>query len=432
MAKRKRGGKWKWIIGGLLFLIGGGWGVLKYAEITATRDAEAQASKLRKLGYPMTVEEFIQKLPKDEAQNAAPIYLKAIEEYKRIGNPKETFTDSKGVLDPAARTKFVRETEGIYQLLVQASQKEHCVFPRDWSKGMDVIFPEFARMKTFARVCSARAEVAAEASDWRTALDSLAVGMRIAKHAEEPILIAHLVSVAIEAIQLRSFEGLVAQFSRNAQFLSEARAWVEHLPRVSDRKHAYDFELVASRTLFEQLADRSAENYMIDSVEGVDRFMITAMLRSPAARKRVEATYLRRMYDTLSQPADTPQQDVSRWDALDAQIAADTSMPGKVVSIVAPVFNQASYAFARIREQRRLAWVAVWVAEQQLQLGTMPHQLPTDERFIDTWTGERYVFEKRGEGFAVRSLGQNKVDDGGMMVSGKRTDDVDFMVPRER
>lgn len=432
MAKQKRGGKWKWVLGSLVVLIGGGWGVLKVAEVMASKDVEEQASKLRKLGYPTTVDEFIQKLPNDEAQNAAPIYLRAIEEYKRIGNPKETFTDSKGVLDPAARTKFVRETEGIYQLLVQASQREHCVFPRDWSKGMDVIFPEFTRMKTFARVCSARAEVAAEASDWRTALDSLAVGMRIAKHAEEPILIAHLVSVAIEAIQLRSFEGLVAQFSRNAQFLSEARAWVEHLPPVSDRKHAYDFELVASRTLFEQLGDRSADNYMMYSVEGVDRFMINALLRSPVARKRVEATYLRHMHDTLSQPADTPQQDVSRWGALDARIAADTSMPGKVVSIVAPVFNQAAYAFARIREQRRLAWVAVWVAEQRLQLGTLPFQLPTDDRFIDTWSGERFVYVKQGDGFAVRSVGQNKVDDGGVLSSGRHTDDIDVQIPRKQ
>lgn len=433
MAKQKRKrATWKWVLGSLLLLIGGGWGVLKVAEVIAANDVEEQASKLRKLGYPTTVDEFVHKLPKDESQNAAPLYLKAIAEYERISKPKETFTDSKGTIDTAAREKFVRETDGIYQLLVQASQKKHSVFPRDWSQGMDVLFPEYARMKTFARVCTARAEVAAEAGDWRSALDSLSVGMTIAQHAAEPTLISHLVSVAIEAILLRTFEGLVHKFSRNAQFLGEAKAWVEQLPPASDRKHAYDFELVASRTMFEQLADRSAENYMMVSVEGFDRFMINALLRSPVARKRVEATYLMRMNEVLSKPAETPQQDVARWQSLDAQIAADTSMPGKVVSILAPVFGHAAYSFARIREQRRLAWVAVWVAEQRLQLGTMPYQLPTDERFIDTWTGKRYVFEKRGEGFAVRSLGQNKVDDGGMIISGKRTDDVDFMVPRER
>lgn len=430
MAKR-RIAPWKLAVGFVLVVVGGGWATLKYAEYRATNDAEAEASKLRKLGYPTTVSEFVARLPKQDDSNAASLYQQAIVTYESIGKPSTTLTDTTGKLDPALRLKFVRDTDSIYQILVNASQKENCAFPRDWGKGFEVLFPELAHMKTFARVCSSRADVAREAGDWRSALDNLAVGARVAAHSEDPSLIGHLVAIACDAIILRSFENLIGQFSNDAQFLADARTWLAQLPPPPDRTNAFDFEIVGCRTGIAQLSDPKNKAAWGMEADGVEDFLLTAFLKVPAARKRVEATYLTTMRKVLEAPYEDPWKDTARWEAMDKAVAADTSLVGKVTSILTPVFHQASLAFAKSATSRRVHDVALWVAEQRRQLGTLPHQLPDQERFQDPWTGKRYVYIKKGNDYIVRSVGPNKVDDGGPRGNpGNRTDDFDVEIPR--
>lgn len=424
MAKR-RVAPWKLAIGFVVVVVGGGWATLKFAEYRAHNDAEAEASKLRKLGYPTTAAELTARLPKQDSDNAAALYQQAIEQFEVIGKPSTTFNDASGKLDPVLRTKFVRETDSVYQILVQASQKPNCAFPRDWTKGFEVLFPELAEMKAFTKICSARADVAREEGDWRSALGNLSVGARVAAHSKDPSLLGHLVAIACDAIVMRSFEHLMGRFGKDAQFLAAARTWLTQLPPPPDRATAFDFEIVCSRTGVEQFADFDNK-----AEWGLD-FLTVAFLKVPAARKRVEATYLARLRSALEPPYEDPWKDVARWEALDKSADADTSMVGQVTSILMPVYNQAALAYAMSATSRRVHDVALWVAEQRLQLGTLPHQLPDQQRFIDPWTGAPYVFKKKGNDYIIRSVGRNKVDDGGPRGNpGTRTDDFDVEIPR--
>lgn len=434
MAKRKRA-TWKWVVGSLVVLLGGGWGVMKVAEVMAARDVEEQALKLRKLGYPTTVEEFVARLPKDESQNAAPLYLKAIEEYERIGKPTDTLV-SKPALDKEVRARFVRETDGIYQLLVQASQKEHCVFPRDWSRGLSLGYFERESMHAFDRICLARAEVAADAGDWRSALASLDVGVRLARHRAEPTLLAHWVAMRFEGHQMTRLVMLVAEFGRNPQFVEAARTWLAQLPAPIDRQRAFDYEIAAATLFVEQFADPNRRKEKVgqglfEYTPSLEDRITEALSRVPAVRRRIEATYLERYANVLAQPYEDPWTDTRRWEVFDQAVFRDTSYPGRALGALTPPIKGFSIALATRANYRRMSFVALWVAEQRLQLGTLPHQLPDEERFHDPWTGERYVYIKRAEGFTIRSVGPNKVDDGGMVVAGRRTDDNDLQIPPE-
>ncbi len=434
MAKRKRA-RLKWVVGSLAVLVGGGWGVMKVAEVMAARDVDTQASKLRKLGYPTTVEEFVARLPKDESQNAAPLYLKAIEEYKRIGEPKDTFTGSKGSVDREARAKFVRETDGVYQFLVQASQKEHCVFPRDWSLGLDLGYPQREFMIGFMVICSARTEVAIDSGDWRSALSSLSVGWRLVGHVAEPTLKAHWVAMMIEMDLVKRLESLISAFGENPQFVESVQHWLDELPAPLDRRRAFDYEIASAKLCIEQFADpeRKYDKLPVGLFESTPtpRERLTfAISKLPVVQLRMHATYLERYVDALTQPYEDPWRDSSRWVAFDRVVNRDTSFIGDGLGAIMTPLKGFSVALATRTNFRRQFFVALWVCDRRNKLGTLPHQLPDEERFRDPWTGQRYVYIKRGEGFTIRSVGPNKVDDGGMVVAGRRTDDNDVQIPR--
>lgn len=426
MAKRKRA-RLKWVVGSLVVLVGGGWGVMKVAEVMAARDVDTQASKLRKLGYPTTVEEFVARLPKDESQNAAPLYLKAIAEFNAIKKPSWPSRLANGDVDKEARKRLVREMEGVYRIVVQASELEHCTYTRDWSLGIDTLFFEFAPMKAFGKICAFRAAEAAEARDWRSALANLNVGMRVALHSYEPHLIAHLVGISTERVQLEAFEEVVAIHRGNPEFLREAFVWLEQLPAMPDHRRAYDFDIISVQSAVEYFSDpkRSPALYGND----LETWSLAALFATQSGRRRVESKFLHLMYERLANSSADIWTESRRWSEFDFQLYADRSLVGRAVSQMMPVYEGAPRARAFNATSRRMLFVALWVAEQRNELGTLPHQLPDEERFRDPWTGQRYVYIKRGEGFTIRSVGPNKVDDGGeRTASGTRTDDIDVQI----
>lgn len=425
MANKRKVARWKLAIAAVVVIVGGGWGTLKFAEARATAEAEKAASRLRKMGYPVTIAEFRARLPKDGPDNAAPLYKEAIALMEQIGDPDFNFT-SEGKFDERKRAEVAGKMEPVYQLLTRAAELPRCTFDRKWEDAFNVPFPEFAQMRNFVRICTARAEDASVKGNWQIALDSLAVSAKVANHSREPSLIGHLVSTACEAITVKSFYNVLARHRQDPQFLSAARQWLAALPPPTDRTRAHDFELVAFRAGLELIAkDKNA--FPVDH-DAWESYLVTGYLQMPLGRRSVEALYLNRMADALEAPYENAYKDVQRWRDLDAAFDSDRSFLGKVTSIFAPALSMSQTAFARGETHRRMADVALWVCEQRVQLGTFPYQLPDQERFHDPWTGKRFIYSTSGDQFQIRSVGPNKLDDGGQTSGGTRTDDDEVII----
>lgn len=425
MAKRKRA-RLKWVVGSLVVLVGGGWGVMKVAEVMAARDVDAQASKLRKLGYPTTVEEFVARLPKDESQNAAPLYLQAIAEYDAIKKPSWPSKLANGEIDREKRTRLLRQMEGVYQVVAQASKKQQCTFSRDWSQGVNLLFLESPRFIGFGKICAFRAAEAAESGDWRTALSTLKVGMRVAYHAYEPHLIAHLVGTRIELLQLAAFQETVNLHYKDPQFVRAAAEWLRELPIMPDHREAFHFEIVSFRsTLDDFRRPRDGDCEYDDFATSV----LKSLLASEVPRRQVHAAFMQKITTRLAASTPDVWADSLNWRDFDEDLGTDTTFSGRVLGMAVQYFGNAPSVRATCESRRRLTAVALWLADQRIQLGILPHQLPDEERFRDPWTGQRYVYIKHGEGFTIRSVGPNKVDDGGeRTASGTRTDDIDVQI----
>lgn len=424
------GKKKLWVIlAGLVVLtLAGVWSVLNYAGQSAQKLIDEDRAKLSALGYPMTFEEFRSRLPKAGADNAAPIYQKAITEYERLGKPKHDYTASSGKVDRAKLAAYVAKTAPVLELALQASEKPTCVFERSWEDGAKVPFPEMAPLKEFVWMARAKAEHLSAKGDWRTALDLLAAGMRMSKHAQEPMFIGHLVAIAADLIVIRGFAEVATDHQEDPAFHAAARKWLEELPPPPDRTRAFDFEFVQFERAIEQILEPAVAAELGIDYESNEGRVFHAYLNTEVARSQVSAVYYQEMRITLEAPYEGPHEDVQRWLDHEERTTVKRSLAGTVSVIFMMPFANAAKAFARVADNRRLADAVLWVLEQSRTSGKRPSQLPDDARFRDYWTGKPFVIGSEPTGFYVRSLGPNKTDDGGKAK--EPADDVELRVER--
>jgi len=162
----------------------------------------AELARLRRAGEHLNLSELVPKVGPGEA-NAAPLYEQAF-----AMAPKDMISPagSKRAWDTTeiARVKrLAAEHLRYFALVEQASRVPTCAFPKDWGLAADLEFPELARFREAARILEARSEV-----EWREgrvddAAQSCLVSLRIADHSDQdPGMLGHLVSVAIQAVSV--------------------------------------------------------------------------------------------------------------------------------------------------------------------------------------------------------------------------------------
>lgn len=425
LGKRKL---WVILAGFVVLTLGGVWSVLNYAGKSAEKLIDEDRGKLSALGYPVTFEEFRSRLPQAGPDNAAPIYQKAIAEYERLGKPKHDYTASSGKVDRAKLAAYVSKTAPVLELALQASEKPTCVFDRRWEDGAKVPFPEMAPLKEFVWMARAKAEHVSAKGDWKAALDLLAAGMRMSKHAQEPMFIGHLVAIATDLTVTRGFAEVATDHREDPAFHAAARKWLEELPPPPDRTRAFDFEFVQFDRAIEQILEPAVAAELGIDFESNEGRVVHAYLNTEVARAQVSAVYYQEMRTTLEPPYKGPHEDVQRWIDHEKRTTVKRSLAGTVCLIFMLPFVDMAEAFARVADNRRLADAVLWVLEQSRTSGKRPSELPDDARFRDYWTGNPFVIGSTATGFYVRSLGPNKTDDGG--TAKDDADDVELRVER--
>lgn len=174
----------------------------------AARSLPAERAAAKAEGLPLTPEELFANREKvRDEDNAAPIYLQAIEEMKAIRKKGGTgfydeMTNAQVVLKGdfsklAAAQALVSAYAKPIALAEQAAAKPRCDFHRDWSQGLGMLLPELSELKSLSRIFSIRAVLKARARQFPEAAADLKRAFAIAGHAaEEPGLIQMLVGIA--------------------------------------------------------------------------------------------------------------------------------------------------------------------------------------------------------------------------------------------
>ncbi|MCC7433375.1 MAG: hypothetical protein IT363_01725 [Methanoregulaceae archaeon] len=239
-------------VAALAVLFGGPAALLAFRNAQLAREYEDQLRLARTEGLATTGEEFAKLIPTAEpAENAAPNYAKLRGVIRSLPDVRSldlrlTYQPSELTLEEA--TQLLATRQPVLDLGEQAVKLPKCWFNRDWSLGAAVLMPEFADMKSLARLFALRGSVAAYRGDAMAALKNIEHLRAVGSHARmEGTAIARLVGESIDQIAMQSLASW-AHMHRDQPAYREALARViENLPRP-------DLKMETRGNLFEALS----------------------------------------------------------------------------------------------------------------------------------------------------------------------------------
>ncbi len=418
---------------GVVALCGfGGW----LTSWILTRNANAEVARatrrLRAIGIPTTPQDMVRNVP--EADNAAPLYQQAMNIVRALNIKEPPFTKPRStVIDYEVMASYVKSLDPVMGIVERASAKPDCYFNRNWSQGDQLLLPEFAELKRFAKAAAYTARLASRKGDWKTALHWDEVAFRIAKHADEPMLIGMLVRIAAESIALAELDKEIVDSGHKPEFRQAANALLNRIAPLPQTTLALRYETASLYITFEHMA---RPDYGQHTDDGMDipsqlRFFVRLTPVRQAALGKVLNLYADTLERMHPDPADW-NLGIKALGKIDHQIGSDQSVTGYIASAVTPVFGQAAYAVGRLQCQRDIARVALMLYDLKAKQGRFPEQLPAS--FPNDPLGKGpFVYRTAGDRFVLYGVGVNGKDDGGKPVgTSAYSDDIEFQVERPK
>jgi len=383
---------------------------------------DAKLRQFKAAGFP-TRGADLQPPPVPEAENAAPLYLKAADLVEPKGGgglkPPDAYS-AKGLPSPAdlkALAEFVSHFGEAADLVREATQRPKCRFDTDWSDPPAALFPHLARMRAVARFTAAEAMVESYRGHQAEAVDRLRMGFVASRHASsEACLITVLVGCAIDAITFRAVDYAMAERPVPPR---EARALAEELPRL-DYAEWMNRAMRTERVLGISVFDHArAGNYSVMGpttgiVQGVWWLHSRAF---PVWRAEDELHYLKTMDESARLTSMSPQERAADPTAR-AVLASHPPHWALVSSMVLPVFVRAFEKADVAAARRSLLATALGVETYRQQHGQYPAQLANLQRIDwpatkDLFSDADLVYRRSGSGFVLYSVGPDLTDNGG-------------------
>ena len=377
--------------------------------------------------------------PVDEQNNAASTYREAMAMRKDM---KKALMPLEGNLEPKTHKPYsstqidaaIQTAKPLLDIVERADAKPGLNWNRDWSRGAMVLFPEFAELKSIARYFNTRAEAKERRGDHLGALHDLRESFKIArKIGEEPVLIADLVRVAIEAMTFRSTGYILDTCPVNDETLAAMRGIADETTAPRTSADVVRFETCMFESTMNAPSDiselakmfgSSADGDGPQSPNSFDEAMMRWTLKTPGMKKLVHAKMLEnqaKIVHAFEDNADKPYVvQVKANKEMEAEIDRDTSVSGKVAGIFKPVYAQYIEARTRniaLRESFRAITDALALQRPALA-SALSTPIRTAKPHLDPFTGSSILSIRDKEGVKVYSVGPDLVDDGGAVMTG--------------
>ncbi len=378
-------------------------------------------------GLPLDAADLRRVPPVPPSRNAAPIYVRITQTLN--ARPKaQADADSaamgdllKGArthLDRAAVDAMLAKYGAVVRLAGQASALPDCDFQRRFELGPNLMLPELASMRTAGRLLALKACVQSADRDVAGAFRSVSACARIGRHAgRDPILIAMLVRIALDAIADRAFQYVLLAHRDSPEAVSLARRTVADFGEAPDLSGGIGGEIVMCRVGVSDIRK---------GLSPLDDLNLPAELRAQGAVTRAamcdgwearSISYWRRVVGVLRAKHSDMLAQYRAFKAVGDEEAANDGKPTyELNAVLLPVFSQVALKVMSDEAMRRLRAVTIdLVAYHQAH-----HAFPASigdlgaKARLDPFTNRPFVYRLGGSGFVLYSVGQNFRDDGGI------------------
>ena len=422
-----RKGVWWGLVGaGALALYAGNRVLLRYWDFGPAADELPQAVRdYRAAGLPWTAADLARHVPAEE--NAAPLLRRALAAMP--GTTADIEFDKALKPDPAPYAPAL-------VTLHEAAKRPKLDYERDRDLGPSLLFPEFAKIKQMAKVLVFRAERKAAAGDDAGALADLEDARRIGTlTGQETVLIAALVSVAVESIAYAGAERCIAKAYGDAPRLKRYAAWLARPAQPPDLRRAIWGESYGGVAAVRLFPSMGIGNSMlpIDDIFAVNRnegeFRRSEDIPRDGIPKTVRAqAYMARhcqMWTELWRETNGLQGDVDevnqRWAAIETRhYENDKGLSHQLDALLFPVFAQALKTPLNVLSRRA---VMLGLAEAMI-VRARTGRWPTSVSGRDPFDGKPLKVKLDRGRFRVYGVGKDGKDDGGLLGRERKVSDL--------
>ena len=332
---------------------------------------------------------------------------------------------------------FLKQQAGALALLREAGRKPACYFDRDYGRpSIDMLLPEMQELRGGARLLALDARVKAADHDLHGALDDCRALLSMTDHvASDPLLIAMLVSAAIQGISAQTLEAV----------LNSAPATAEDLAPI-DVGDTLSYQQAFRRTLRMEEAfgeatvyDVATGRFSLGNLEAFDgkAYSWTTPWFPPVYRLFFlgeDLDSFRHIGATLQRLAMKPYyQAKPDWDGFEAKFVAQPV--GLLTKKLAPAVAYCAEAAARADAQHDVLRLAVAVCRFQAH----HHRFPSDPSELvpdciaavprDPFDGKPLRMKETEGKLVVYSIGPDAIDNSGAPFDRqKKTGDIPFTV----
>ncbi|ARU39679.1 hypothetical protein CCB80_00385 [Armatimonadetes bacterium Uphvl-Ar1] len=435
----------KWVIGcslvGVLVLGLFGFAVLQVVDypVVALR-ADRVAAEYRAAGLPWVAED-LEKLSGTGSnigepmvtilEDGAPLWSKKSQPiFDLVGEGK--YREAKALVD-GLRSPTVDEFAAMSSL-------DRIWLTKDWDLGPNVLFPEYADVKTGVKMLAARAEVRARVGDLDGSVADLKASYAISNNVgRNSNLIAMLVGIACRSITNRAVLYAAEARPNDAAWIDRLRVEVESWRPESDLNLAMQGEAYMGVAFYRNFQGRilpGSFDFEDSNYNPPDRLVRRGFPKGVMNR----AMMVRHMEAHLDMQNIVKKYEgdpVGMTRALDKFTASFESGPLKLSQfgnrVLFPVYSQAGEAVAKDEMMPKIAAAVLWARGEKIRTGSYPK---TGKRFeiVDFQTGDFVKVKIIGERIVVYSVGKDGIDQGGanLFDSGVKGDDLGEAFPPKK
>lgn len=411
-----------------------------------------EIAQAKKDGLPTTAEVFSPAI--DPVKNGAPALVAAAKSVRdQVGDlAKKAKEPQKTVLQLSGRgwSRTVATNDSILQpaiaklkpsldKAVRATKMPDFRFDRDYSRGFDLLFPEYADFKTLTRWLSVRAILRANSGDDAGMAEDLTAMAKIsAACGSEDFLIGFLVQVATESITLQTMEQCLTEAKGRPGTVLAVRRAMKAFGPVPNVKEALRGEYLLSMMSMQKLIkDRNPKDLEMMTSYGEESDassrMFSELMLTQGLLESNAANFLRITRENyLALPKDPLELTKAKAiiAATDKKLDAEANNINYVFArIMVPVFANASEAFVRSAQQRRLLEVLLVSLEERNRTGKFPTKLPVKGVLAtDLFDGGPLRYSLIDGKLKIYSVGPDGFDNGGTRQSGGASKDIDIVV----
>ncbi len=424
-----------WLIGLLILAAIGG---VAYKLSPAGRSGSELAKSMEKAkaaGLALTMEDVNRLYPPiDAADNSRAEYqaaFKLCESLRKTVDVIDFGQDpkTKKAYTPAQFDAAILKCKPIYDILESANRKPGLYWERRWSNGFAVLFPEYSKMKTFAKLLASRAQSRARNGNGPGAVHDIEQVFNLSsKLGREPVLIADLVRIACDSIGFASL-GVVL----NDVPLDEATLKAMQHLEASFREPISSPDIIRFETyMFDQSLKQVKSGAdlakmlsgSIDS-ENTQNFGVRfqgAALSMPGMITLVRAKIISNQAEIVHQFESTDKliatEQKAKMQEFDRLRDQDQSLTGQVASALSPVFSQYREARSKALAMRNCyaAIVDAATLSHPARVRYLNTPLKTTLKHMDPFSGLSVLSVSDAQGLKVYSVGIDGNDDGGNLV----------------